>query len=89
MAQRETRAAAKVRLQAEGRWKEAIAFRDALKAQGVAPAEAWGRMVEAFPPLANGQTAVAPPVEAAVPESAPVKRRRVAGAGPGARGLAP
>jgi len=75
MAQKETRAAAKVRLQAEGRWKEALSLRERLKAEGVLPAEAWRRMLEAFPPLPPGQSAAATPAEA-VPESPPVKRRR-------------
>jgi hypothetical protein len=74
MGQLETRAAVKARLQGEGRWKEALAYRDSLKEQGVVPAEAYRRMVEAFPSLANGQAASTN----AVPESEPppVKRRR-------------
>ncbi len=75
MGQVETRAAVKARLQSEGRWKEALAYRDSLKAQDVPPAEAYRRMVEAFPPLLNGQAAPSTNMMAA-PETPPVKRRR-------------
>jgi hypothetical protein len=69
----ETKAAVKERLQAEGRWKPALDFWESLKGQGVPPAEAHRRMVEAFPALPN-QTVL--PVEAAVSDSAPVERPR-------------
>jgi hypothetical protein len=76
MAQSSTKSAVKERLRAEGRWKEALAFREGLKAQGVAAADAYARMLEAYPPLAAGKAAVASAVEDAVPEEPPVKRRR-------------
>jgi len=69
----ETRAAVKERLRAEGRWAEALAYRERLKAEGVPPAEAWVRMLAEFPPLAVGQAGT-PPAEAT--KYPPVKRRR-------------
>jgi hypothetical protein len=79
----ESKAAAKARLQADGRWRQAVRHRESKKAQGMSPAEAHASMVTAFPPLAtNGQptAASAPPI---VPGSerdsageAPAKRRR-------------
>ena len=76
MGQVETRAAVKARLQSEGRWKEALAYRESLKAQEVPPAEAYLRMVEAFPPLPNGQAATPSTNGAPAPETPPVKRRK-------------
>jgi hypothetical protein len=80
----ESRAAAKARLQAEGRWKQALAFREALKKQGVAPAEAFQQMLVRFPQLpdTNGQSAAptngqpAPPTDGAPPQSPATPRRR-------------
>jgi hypothetical protein len=73
----ESREAVKLRLQSEGRWKEALAFREGLKSEGVNPREAYRRMVEAFPagtdpniPSQNG----APAMPANNP-SPPPKRR--------------
>jgi hypothetical protein len=61
----ESKAAAKARLQADGRWKAAVRLREGLKRQGLSPAEAHARMVAAYPPLdSNGQPAAAntPPI---------------------------
>jgi hypothetical protein len=71
----ETKAAVKERLQAEGRWKPALDFRESLKEQGVPPAEAHRRMVETFPPLPAGQAPTLP-VAAVGGDSAPVERPR-------------
>jgi hypothetical protein len=82
----ETRAAVKLRLQAEGRWDSAKDFRDGQKAAGVAPAEAWRQMVAAFPPLMSaGQQGESPSSCSALQDGAPpvptpepssVKKRR-------------
>jgi hypothetical protein len=64
MAKLESKAAAKKRLQAEGRWKEAVAFREGLKKQGVSPAEAHQRMVQQFQPLNGDRTEYSPPMRA-------------------------
>jgi hypothetical protein len=76
MGQLETRTTAKARLQSEGRWKEALAYRESLKAQDVPPAEAYRRMVEAFPPLSNGPAAAPSRNGAAAPEPPPARRRK-------------
>jgi hypothetical protein len=75
----ETREAAKLRLQKEGRWKEALAYREQLKKDGVSPAVAHGRMLQRFPPLAaDGQPVPCPSPSGDTPPAPaqPVKRRR-------------
>jgi hypothetical protein len=75
MSQLETRAAVQERLRAEGRWDEALAFRESLKKQGVSPAEANRQMLERFPrlPATNGPAAAQ---TNGAPAPPPVKRRR-------------
>jgi hypothetical protein len=46
----------KARVQAEGRWREAIGCRDRHKAEGKTPAEARVLTTAAFPPLADGKS---------------------------------
>ncbi len=80
MDQPETRAEAKVRLQREKRWQEALAFREGLKKEGVLPAEAHRLMLEKFPPLAaNQQQPDEPdssPISQEAPSPAKTRRRR-------------
>jgi hypothetical protein len=72
MAKLESKAAAKKRLQAEGRWQEAVAFREGLKKQGVSPAEAHRQMVEKFQPINGVETVYSPPIRAEEGGSPPV-----------------
>jgi hypothetical protein len=65
----ESKAAAKARLQAEGRWKPALKYRESMKAEGKTPDEAHALMVAAFPPLKDGPRPAAAPAIAPAQES--------------------
>jgi hypothetical protein len=72
MAKLESKAAVKKRLLVEGHWKEAVAFREGLKKQGVSPAEAYRQMVSKFQPLDGSESEYSPPKRAEQSEEPPV-----------------
>jgi hypothetical protein len=68
----------KAALAAAGRWQEAVRFRDQLKEQGLAPADAYAKMVEKFltQPPDTPPVVTAPTAEPQPDAPAPKRRRR-------------
>lgn len=64
----ETKSGLRRRLQAEGRWPEALAYREGLKRQGVEPREAHRRTAARFQPLDGTRTAYRPHWRASEPK---------------------
>jgi hypothetical protein len=78
----ESKAATKVRLQADGRWRAAVRFREGLRKQGVSPAEAHARMVAAFPPPASDRQATTASDPPMMPADAPAPASEAHANGP-------
>jgi len=54
----ESKGAFKARLKREGRWSNFVKLRESLKANGIAPKDAWRIFREQFPPLALQSSAL-------------------------------